>query len=95
MENIMASETITLEKRRVESLPNEPGTDVHFVGPDLAIVVQRQAGGGGGGGAGATIDVCKCVKTAFKCTTTGSTTMCKEECVEWDCQTLPGGVVIA
>jgi hypothetical protein len=91
----MANKITTLRKRRVKSLPNKPGTDIHFVNPDLAVVVQRQTGGGAGGGAGATIDVCKCTKTEFKCTTTASGTICKEQCVEWECTTLPGGMVIA
>ena len=91
----MANKTMKPRKRRVKSLPDKPGTNIHFVNPDLAIVVQMQGGSGGGGGAGATIDVCKCTKTEFICKQTSTGTRCQEECVEWECTTLPGGMAIA
>jgi hypothetical protein len=70
----------------MRALPQAPGTTVHFVDPNTAVVVSRRAGGGGGaGGLGATIDVCKCVKTEFKCTTSNGHTICKEQCFEWEC----------
>jgi len=72
--------------RRIKTLPEKAGTTVHYIDPGLVVVVSRRAGGGGAGGLGATIDVCKCVKTAFKCTTTGGHTICKEECTEWECK---------
>jgi hypothetical protein len=81
----------TPRTRRVRALPEKPGTTVHYIDPGTVVVVSRRAGGGAGGagGLGATIDVCKCVKTEFKCTTTNGHTTCKEQCVEWDCQEIP------
>ncbi len=74
--------TFRPRRRRVKLLSLRPGTTVHHISPELAVVVSRPAGGGG---LGATIDVCKCVKTEFKCTTVGTHTTCKEVCTEWEC----------
>jgi hypothetical protein len=79
----------TPKKRMVKTLTAKPGTTVHYATPNLAVVVSRRAGGGGGGGLGATIDVCRCTKTQFKCSTTSAGyTVCKEECIEWECTTV-------
>jgi hypothetical protein len=76
----------TLSTRRVTALPAGPGSIIHFPTPDLAVVANKPAGGGGG----ATIDVCKCTKTEYKCTSDGNGhTICKEQCIEWECTTLP------
>ena len=79
----------TPRKRRVKTLPATPETTIYYPNPDVAVVVSRRAGASGAGSLGATIDVCKCTKTEFKCTK-GSTgnVICKEECVEWDCTTI-------
>jgi len=86
LSNSDEGKTTTLKTRRVKTLPAGPGTIIHFANPDLAVVATKPAGGGGG----ATIDVCKCTKTEYKCTSDGNGhTTCKEQCIEWDCTTLP------
>jgi hypothetical protein len=84
----------TPKKRKYRTLPAKKGTTIHYINPSLAVVVRRRARGGGIGSVGglnATIDVCRCTKTAFVCTTNTETgyTVCKEECVAWDCETVP------
>jgi hypothetical protein len=84
--------TTTLKTRRVRTLPARPGSIVYFATPDLVVVADKPEGGGGGGGSGggATIDVCNCVQMQFQCTSDGhGHTTCKEQCVEWECTTLP------
>jgi hypothetical protein len=89
--------TFTPRKRRMRSLPAKPGTTIHFVNPDLVIVVEQQAGGAGGAGGNkpAKIRVCKCTKTGFKCYTVDEVTTCREECVQWECTEVSGGLAPA
>jgi hypothetical protein len=76
--------------RRIKTLPSGPDTTIHYEGDKLAVVVFRKNTGGGAGGIKRpTIDICKCTKTVYKCTTTSEgNTICKEECTEWDCKTI-------
>lgn len=86
-----APKTTKPKSRRVKVLPETPGTTIYYTSPDLAVVVARRAGGAGGGLGvdDATIDVCKCIRMEYRCTTAGSHTTCKEVCAEWDCTTIP------
>lgn len=91
--NRKADKVTTPKRRKVLTLTAKKGTTVHYINPGLAVVVTRRRGGGigGVGRLNATIDVCRCTKTAFNCTTDKETgnTVCKEECVAWDCETVP------
>jgi hypothetical protein len=79
----------TPRTRRVKALPTKPGTTIYYADPNLAVV-SRPAKGGAGGIDRPTIDICKCTKTEYKCTTgANNNTICKEVCVEWECTTLP------
>jgi hypothetical protein len=79
----------TPKARRVKTLPTKPGTTFYYASPDL-VVVSRLARGGAGGIDRPTIDICKCTKTEYKCTTgANNNTICKEVCVEWECTTVP------
>jgi hypothetical protein len=89
-----STRTFTPRKRRMRSLPAKPGTTIHFVNPDLVVVVEEPAGGAGGNKP-AKIRVCKCTKTAFECHTVGDVTTCREECVQWECTEVSGGFVPA
>jgi hypothetical protein len=86
-----APKTTTPKSRRVKTLSEKAGTTIYYPSPDLAVVVARKRGGAGGGLGvdDATIDICKCVRMEYRCTTTGSHTTCKEVCAEWDCTTMP------
>jgi hypothetical protein len=89
--------TFMPRKLRMRSLPAKPGTTIHFVNPDLVVVVEQQGGGAGGAGGDkpAKIRVCKCTKTAFTCHTVDNVTTCREECVQWECREVSGGLVPA
>ena len=78
----------TPRKERVRSLPAKPGTAIHFVSPDLAVVVEQKAGTNR-----PKVKVCKCIATQFKCTTDADgLTTCREECVGWECTIVEGGI---
>jgi hypothetical protein len=78
----------TPRREQITSLPTEPGTAIHFISPDLAVVVEQQAGTG----ARPKVRVCKCIRTEFKCTTdANNVTTCREECTGWECTTIEGG----
>ncbi len=74
--------------RRMKALPSGPGTTIHYEGDKLAVVF-KPAKRGAGGIKRPTIDICKCTKTVYKCTTgEDGNTICKEVCTEWDCKTV-------
>lgn len=76
-------------KQRVRSLPAKPGTTIHFVNPDLAVVVEQKAGQAGK----AKVKVCKCISTQFICTTDADgLTTCREQCNGWECTIVEGGL---
>ena len=76
---------VTPRTRRTKALPDEPGTTIHL-SPGLVVVVADKPADGGGGTGRPKIIVCKCAQTAYKChQTPDGNTVCKEECVAWDC----------
>jgi len=89
------TKAFTPRKRRMRSLPDKPGTTIHFVSSDVAVVLEQKAGGAGGGQAPAKVLVCKCTKTGFKCSTDDGLTICREECIQWECTEVSGGLVVA
>lgn len=74
-------------RRRLKELPLKAGTTVVFIDPKVAVLLSKRQGGGGAGGLGATIRICKCVKTEFRCSKAESGLMiCREECASWECE---------
>ena len=80
-------------KERMRSLPTRPGTTIHYVNPDTVVVVEQKAGTGGGGAElKPKIRVCKCLQTQFICTKEGDITVCREQCIFWQCEDIEGGL---
>ena len=80
-------------RERIRSLPAKPGTTIHYVNPDLVVVVEQKAGGAGGAGAKPKVKVCKCISSQFICTTDANgLTTCREQCSGWECTIIEGGI---
>ena len=84
---------ITRPRRsRMRSLPTTPGTTIHYINPDTVVVVEQKAGTGGGAELKPKIRVCKCLQTQFICTKEGDITVCREQCIFWQCEDIEGGL---
>lgn len=73
----------TPRSRLAKVLPS--GATTIYLSSALVVVADKPANGGGGT-AKPKITVCKCARTEYKChQTPDGNTICKEECVEWEC----------
>ena len=77
-------------RERIRSLRAKPGTTIHYVNPDLVVVVEQKAGGAG---AKPKVKVCKCISESVHMYHRRQwPNDLQEQCSGWECTIIEGGI---